>query len=327
MPRSGGSETVAAFGRDKQGFSALIAASSSMREVLRLASQVARTDATILIQGESGTGKEVLARALHEESHQKGGPFIKVDCAALPETLLENELFGHEKGAFTDAFAKKLGRLELAHEGTLFLDEVGGMSPPLQAKILRVLEERAFERVGGTETIRVDVRIIAATNRNLKEALRENRFREDLYFRLNVFPLRLPPLRRRREDISLLAKTFLAHYARKYEKAVRGLNQEAFGLLLRYPWPGNVRELEHTIERAVLLSEGPILGPEDLGLDLLAVGLEDSAEDEGMTLSELEREYIKRVLRKVRGHKGRAAKILGINRKTLLEKRKRYGLD
>lgn len=327
MPRSDSSETVAAFGKDRQGFSALMARSPSIREVLRLASQVAGTDATVLIYGESGTGKEVLARALHEESHRHDGPFIKVDCAALPETLLESELFGHEKGAFTDAFQKRLGRLELAHEGTLFLDAVGEMSLPLQAKVLRVLEERAFERVGGTETIRVDVRIIAATNRNLEEALRENRFREDLYFRLNVFPLRLPPLRRRREDIALLAKTFLAQYARKYEKGARELDQEALSLLLRYPWPGNVRELEHTIERAVLLSNGPIVRPEDLDLDLLAIGLGDGPEDEGMTLSELEREYIKRVLRRVRGHKGRAARILGINRKTLLEKRKRYGLD
>ncbi len=326
MPRSDSFEAGALFGKDRRGFSALMAKSPSMREVLRLASQVAGTDATVLIQGESGTGKEVLARALHEESHRRDGPFVKVDCAVLPETLLESELFGHEKGAFTDAVQKKLGRLELAHEGTLFLDEVGEMSPLLQAKILRVLEERVFERVGGTETIRVDVRIIAATNKNLEEALRENRFREDLYFRLNVFPLRLPPLRRRREDIPLLAEAFLAHYARKYGKAVREFDQEAINLLLRYPWPGNVRELEHTIERAVLLSEGPGLGPEDLDLDLLAVGVGDGAEDEGMTLSDLEREYIKRVLKKVRGHKGRAAKILGINRKTLLEKRKRYGL-
>jgi len=314
------------FGKDRRGFSALMAKSPSMREVLRLASQVAGTDATVLIQGESGTGKEVLARALHEESHRRDGPFVKVDCAALPETLLESELFGHERGAFTDAFQKKLGRLELAHEGTLFLDEVGEMSPLLQAKILRVLEERVFERVGGTETIKVDVRIIAATNKNLEEALRENRFREDLYFRLSVFPLRLPPLRRRREDIPLLAEAFLAHYARKYGKVVREFDREALDLLLRYPWPGNVRELEHTIERAVLLSEGPGLGPEDLDLDLLALGVGDGTEDEGMTLSDLEREYIKRVLKKVRGHKGRAAKILGINRKTLLEKRKRYGL-
>lgn len=310
-----------------EGFAALIAASPSIRELLRLACQVARTDATVLILGESGTGKDLLAKAIHEESPRKAGPFVKVDCTAIPEALLESELFGHEKGAFTDAVSQKPGRFELAQGGTLFLDEVGEMSLSLQAKLLRALEERAFERVGGTATIQVDTRIIAATNRSLEEALRQGRFREDLYFRLNVFPLHIPPLRRRWEDIPLLAKAFLAHYARKYGKGVDDLSPEALDLLLRYPWPGNVRELEHTIERAVILSEGPTLRPEDIGLDLLALGIADGSEEEGMTLRELEREYIRRVLKKVRGRKGRAAKILGINRKTLLEKRRRYGLD
>lgn len=309
------------------GFSALIVASPSMQELFGLAAQVAKTDATVLLLGESGTGKDLLARAIHEESNRKAGPFVKVDCAALPEALLESELFGYEKGAFTNAVTRKPGRLELAQGGTLFLDEVGEMSLPLQAKLLRTLEERAFERVGGTTTVTVDARFIAATNRNLEEALREGRFREDLYFRLNVFPLSVPPLRRRREDISPLAKVFLARYAKKYGKAVADLSPEALSLLRRYPWPGNVRELEHAIERAVILSERPILGPEDIGLDLLALGMGDGLEGEGMTLAELEREYISRVLKKVRGHKGRAAKILGINRKTLLEKRRRYGLD
>jgi len=310
-----------------EGFSALIVASHAMQDLLRLAAQVAKTDATVLVLGESGTGKDLLARAIHEESNRKAGPFVKVDCAALPEALLESELFGYEKGAFTDAVTRKPGRLELAQGGTLFLDEVGEMSLPLQAKLLRTLEERAFERVGGTTTVTVDARFIAATNRNLEEALREGRFREDLYFRLNVFPLSVPPLRRRREDISPLAKVFLARYAKKYGKAVADLSPEALGLLRRYPWPGNIRELEHAIERAVILSEGPILGPEDIGLDLLALGMRDGLEGEGMTLAELEREYIRRILKKVRGHKGRASKILGINRKTLLEKRRRYGLD
>lgn len=311
----------------EQGVAAFIAASPSIRELLRLACQVARTDATVLLLGESGTGKDLLARAIHEESPRKAGPFVKVDCAAIPEPLLESELFGYEKGAFTDAVRQKPGRLELAQGGTLFLDEVGELSLSLQAKLLRVLEERAFERVGGTAAIQVDVRIIAATNKNLEEALRQGRFREDLYFRLNVFPLHIPPLRRRGEDIPLLARVFLTRYARKYGKEVDDLSPEALNLLLRYPWPGNIRELEHTIERAVILSEGPIVRPDDINLDLLAFGTADGSEEGGMTLRELEREYIRRVLKKVRGHKGRAAKILGINRKTLLEKRRRYGLD
>ncbi len=298
-----------------------------MRAALRLATQVAPSDATVLILGESGTGKELIARAIHEGSPRRDGPFVKVDCTALPEGLLESELFGHEKGAFTDAAAEKPGRFELAHGGTLFLDEVGELPQSLQAKLLRVLQERAFERVGGTRTISVDVRILAATNRDLAKALKAGQFREDLYYRLNVVPVVIPPLRRRPEDILPLAAHFLQHFGVRYGKAIPGLSPEAAALLRRYAWPGNVRELEHVIERAVILWERGVLTPEELSVDLMAVAGDGMPDQELMTLEELEREYIRRVLRRVRGHKSRAARILGINRKTLLEKRKRYGID
>lgn len=308
-------------------FDAIVAEAPEMRAVLRIGAQVAPTDATVLILGESGTGKELIARAIHEASPRREGPFIKVDCAALPEGLLESELFGHEKGAFTDAAAEKPGRFELAHGGTLFLDEVGELPQSLQAKLLRVLQERAFERVGGTRTITVDVRILAATNRDLAKALKANQFREDLYYRLNVVPVVVPPLRRRPEDILPLAAHFLQHFGARYGKAVPEIGPEAAALLRRYPWPGNVRELEHVIERAVILWEKGPLTPEELAVNLMAVASDGAPDEELMTLEELEREYIRRVLRRVRGHKSRAARILGINRKTLLEKRKRYGLE
>jgi transcriptional regulator with PAS, ATPase and Fis domain len=309
------------------GFETIVAEAPEMRAALRLATQVAVTDATVLILGESGTGKELVARAIHEGSARRGGPFVKVDCAALPEGLLESELFGHEKGAFTDAAAEKPGRFELAHGGTLFLDEVGELPQSLQAKLLRVLQERAFERVGGTRTISVDVRILAATNRDLAKALKGGQFREDLYYRLNVVPILVPPLRRRPEDILPLAAHFLQRFGARYGKVVPGLSPEAAALLRRYSWPGNVRELEHAIERAVILWERGVIRPEELAVDLMAVASDGLPDQELMTLEELEREYIRRVLRRVRGHKSRAARILGINRKTLLEKRKRYGLE
>ena len=309
------------------GFETLVAEAPEMRAALRLATQVAVTDATVLILGESGTGKELIARAIHAGSARRDGPFVKVDCTALPEGLLESELFGHEKGAFTDASAEKPGRFELAHGGTLFLDEVGELPQSLQAKLLRVLQERAFERVGGTRTISVDVRILAATNRDLAKALKGGQFREDLYYRLNVVPILVPPLRRRPEDILPLAAHFLQRFGARYGKVVPGLSPEAAALLRRYSWPGNVRELEHAIERAVILWERGEIRPEELAVDLMAVASDGLPDQELMTLEELEREYIRRVLRRVRGHKSQAARILGINRKTLLEKRKRYGLE
>jgi len=314
-------------GGGRVGFEAIVAEAPEMRAALRLAAQVAPSDATVLILGESGTGKELIARAIHEESKRREGPFVKVDCTALPEGLLESELFGHEKGAFTDAVAEKPGRFELAHGGTLFLDEVAELPQSLQAKLLRVLQERAFERVGGNRTISVDVRILAATNRDLAKALKASQFREDLYYRLNVVPVVVPPLRRRPEDILPLAAHFLQHFGTRYGKAVPGLSPEAATLLRRHPWPGNVRELEHVIERAVILWERGPIRPEELTVDLMAVASDGVPDQELLTLEELEREYIRRVLRRVRGHKSRAARILGINRKTLLEKRKRYGLE
>ena len=314
-------------GGERVGFETIVAEAPEMQAALRLATQVAPSDATVLILGESGTGKELIARAIHEGSLRRDGPFVKVDCTALPEGLLESELFGHEKGAFTDAAAEKQGRFELAHGGTLFLDEVGELPQSLQAKLLRVLQERAFERVGGTRTISVDVRILAATNRDLAKALKAGQFREDLYYRLNVVPVVIPPLRRRPEDILPLAAHFLQHFGARYGKAIPGLSPEAAALLRRYAWPGNVRELEHVIERAVILWERGVLTPEELSVDLMAVAGDGMPDQELMTLEELEREYIRRVLRRVRGHKSRAARILGINRKTLLEKRKRYGIE
>jgi len=308
-------------------FDAIIGQSPEMRNALRTAQQVASTDATVLLLGESGTGKELFAQAIHAASPRRDSPFIKVDCTALPEGLLESELFGHEKGAFTDATEEKPGRFELSHGGTIFLDSVGEMSWTLQAKLLRVLQDRTFERVGGTRTLQVDVRIIAATNQDLAKALREHRFREDLYYRLNVVTIAIPPLRRRHGDIPLLVTHFLKRYAERYGKAVPGFHPNALRLLEQYPWPGNVRELEHLIERAVLLWERGLIGSEDLNLDMTAIGMDTPLDGKEMTLEELEREYIRRVLRKVRGHKGKAAQILGINRKTLWEKRKRYQLD
>ncbi len=307
-------------------WSAIVARSPEMQAVVGLARRVAPTNATILLLGETGTGKNLLARAIHHESPRRTAPYVKVDCAALPETLLESELFGHEKDAFTDAGGRKAGRFELANGGTIFLDEVAELGLGVQAKLLRVLQERTFERVGGTETIHLDVRILAATNRNLEEALKQNRLREDLYFRLNVVPIRVPPLRERRKDIPHMARRFAAHFGAEHKRALEGLTDEALDLLQRYPWPGNVRELEHAVERAVLLADGPTLRPEHFTLDLVAAAA-TAPDDALLTLEELEREYIRQVLWKVRGHKGRAARVLGINRKTLLEKRKRYGLS
>jgi DNA-binding NtrC family response regulator len=297
-----------------------------MRETVGLAARIAGTEASVLILGESGTGKEVLARAIHQASPRRAARLVKVDCAALPESLLESELFGHERGAFTDAVAEKPGRLELAPGGTLFLDEIGAMGLAVQAKLLRFLQERRFERVGGTTTIAVDVRVIAATNLDLETARRENRFREDLFYRLCVVPIRIPPLRRRPEDILPLAEAILRACGARYHREPPKPTAEAQDLLRRYPWPGNVRELEHVLERAMILAEGETIGVEDLDVDLVAAAATPGPDGSEMTLAELEREYIRRILRKTRHHTGRAAAVLGINRKTLWEKRRRYGL-
>jgi Nif-specific regulatory protein len=252
--------------RDENRFDNLLGVSGPMRSLFKTIAQVAPSRATVLLTGESGTGKERVAQAIHESSNRREGPFVKLHCAALAETLLESELFGHEKGAFTGAAVRREGRFKLAHGGTLFLDEISEISPAIQVKLLRVLQEREFERVGGNETLKVDVRIIAATNRDLAQLVREGRFREDLYYRLNVVALRLPPLRERREDIPLLADFFLQRFARDAGKKLRGFSPDALAALTAYPWPGNVRELENAVERAVVLAREGLVEREHFSL-------------------------------------------------------------
>jgi len=307
--------------------SSIIARSAEMREILDSIALIAPTDATVLILGESGTGKELVANLIHERSLRASQPLVKLNCAALTETLLESELFGHERGAFTGAIARKEGRFELADGGSLFLDEIMEMSSVTQAKLLRVLQEQEFERVGGTQTINVDVRIIAATNKNLGEEVEAGHFREDLYYRLNVVPIQLPPLRERREDIPVLAEHFLKHYAAKNHRAVRQILPEALDLLMRYNWPGNIRELENAIERGVIIAQGELLTPNELPIALRQNT--QSTHDTANTgsLKDMEREHISRTLAQVGGNRTQAAKILGITRKTLQNKIKEYGLN
>jgi two-component system, NtrC family, response regulator AtoC len=296
-------------------------AMNAVEEALR---KVARTDATVLLLGESGVGKEVAARAVHAWSERASGPFVAVNCAALAETLLESELFGHEKGAFTGAVARRRGRIELAEGGTFFLDEIAELRPELQAKLLRVLEERSFERLGGTQTIPANVRWIAATNRDLRAMLQEGRFREDLYHRLAVFPVRLPPLRERRGDILPLAEALLARIGRDLARRPAALGPAARERLLAAPWPGNVRELANALERAVILSGGDTLGPEHVILE--AAGTAPAA-GAPQTLAELERDAIARALAAAGGNRKDAAERLGIGLRTLYDKLKRYRLE
>src|SRR5262245_14215938 len=297
----------------------IIGESPALREVLRQVEIVAPTDATVLLQGETGTGKERLAHAVHQRSIRRNHPFVTVNCAAMPAGLLESELFGHERGAFTGAIAQKLGRFELAHQGTLFLDEVGDIPVELQPKLLRVLQEQAFERLGSTRTRRVDVRLVAATNQELAQLVDAGHFRADLYYRLNVFPIAVPPLRQRPEDIPLLVGHFVRHYAQQLRKRIDTIPTEALDALTHYAWPGNVRELQNVVERAVILSPGPVLR---LALDELP----RRQPPEGSlapvrTLEEVEREHILRVLRETHGVIGGphgAATRLGLRRTTLL---------
>lgn len=313
-------------------FQGIVGKSPPMQEVFELIEVVTQNTATVLIIGESGTGKELVANAIHHRSPRKDGPFIKVNCAALPETLLESELFGHEKGAFTGAIRQRKGRFELADGGTLFLDEVGEIPLSLQVKLLRVLQEREFERLGGAETLKVDVRIICATKRDLTEGVKKGTFREDLYYRLNVIPIYLPPLRKRKEDIPLLVDHFLRLYSQKMGRAEKGISEEALGLLMNYDYPGNVRELENAIERAVALGKGEAIGPSDLPITLReGKGLPPPPSSlPGRTLVEALQEYekacIMEALRRAGGMKGKAAELLGISRKTLWEKVNLYGL-
>ncbi|MDA8124204.1 MAG: sigma-54 dependent transcriptional regulator [Deltaproteobacteria bacterium] len=316
---------------DRFDFSRIIGRSAPMKALLETLAMVAPTDATVLIMGESGTGKEVVANAIHHNSPRAPQPFIKVSCAALPETLLESELFGHEKGAFTGAVARREGRFQMAHGGTIFLDEVGEMSQATQTKLLRVLQEREFEPLGGARTIQVDIRVIAATNRDLEAQVKKGRFREDLYYRLNVVPLTVPPLRERREDIPLLADHFLSLFREKNRKTIKALSGKALDLLVRYDWPGNVRELENCIERAVILARDEVVLPADLPSQVFMQPQEPGGTAlslaYGTTLDEMEKALIVKTLGETGGNRTRTAEILGINRRTLQNKLKQYALD
>jgi Nif-specific regulatory protein len=314
--------------QERYDFSHLIGTSGPMRDVMRQVSQVAATGTTVLIRGESGTGKELIAHALHYNSPCAGGPFVKVNCAALPETLMESELFGHERGAFTGALSRKKGRFELAHGGTIFLDEIAELSPATQAKLLRVLQEREFERVGGAESVRVDVRVIAATNRDLEVAITERGFREDLYYRLNVFPIFLPPLRERKTDILLLADHFVEKYARAARKNVLRLTTPAIDMLLRYHWPGNVRELENVIERAVVVCDGPAIHGRHLPPSLQTP--EESGEPAGPLKSAVERlesDMLQDALKTTRGSVTEATRLLQSTERIIRYKLRKYGID
>jgi len=308
-------------------FENLIGRNARMQEIYDLVARIGDNNATVLLNGESGTGKEVLARAIHQQSNRSQRPFVAVNCAAIPAELLESELFGHERGAFTGAIATKVGKFELATGGTLFLDEIGHMRLDLQAKILRALQEREIERVGGTRTIKIDVRVLAATNRDLKKAIEDGTFREDLYYRLNVVPITLPDLKDRQEDIPLLANHFVQKFAPESNPAVREISKEAMAILMSHTWPGNVRELENVIERAVTLGRGPAVEPRDLpphlagGTNPLERALSKEA-----TLEDLEKDYIAMILRRTKGHQIRAASILGIDRRTLYRKIRRFSL-
>ena len=316
---------------DRFDFSNIIGHGAAMKTLFDTMALVAPSEATVLIFGESGTGKELIADAIHQNSSRRDQPFIKVNCAALPETLLESELFGHEKGSFTGAVARKQGRFQLAHKSSIFLDEVAEMAPTTQAKILRVLQEREFEPLGGNQTIQVDTRVIAATNKNLEEEIKTGRFREDLYYRLNVVNLEVPPLRERREDISLLADFFLKRYTEKNKRIIKGFTPRAMDLLMRYEWPGNVRELENVVERAVILARGEMVTPAEFPDILLQLDPEIKATyvnlSPGRTLKDVEKDMIIRTLEETGGNRTHAAKILGISRRTLQLKLKEYGIN
>jgi formate hydrogenlyase transcriptional activator len=322
---------VARFGpadqdRNPRKFEQIIGNSHALESVLEQVERVAPTDSTVLIQGETGTGKELIARAIHSLSVRCGRPFIKLNCAAIPFDLLESELFGHERGAFTGAIAQKVGRFELADKGTLFLDEVGDIPPGLQPKLLRVLQEQEFERLGSTRTHQVDVRLVAATNRNLADMVKRSEFRSDLYYRLNVFPLPLPPLRGRREDIPALVEHFVEIYARRMGRQIEHIPPETMSALISYQWPGNIRELQNFIERSVILTSGNILHPP-------LASLKSAAEAESLgaiTLEDAERDHIRRTLDQTRwvvaGPNGAAAR-LGIKRSTLYFRMQKLGIS
>jgi two-component system, NtrC family, response regulator AtoC len=326
LERRGFIDTAARVERTATSAPELAHGDPAMQPVVEAIGRVAKTAATVLLLGESGTGKEVAAHTIHRLSDRHERPFMAVNCAALTDTLLESELFGHEKGAFTGAGERRRGRIELAHGGTFFLDEVGEAKPDLQAKLLRVIQERRFERVGGTRTIEVDVRWIAATNRDLRKMIEEGRFREDLYHRLAVFPIRMPPLRERPADILPIARTLLQRICTDLKRKPLGLAPDAERKLVGFRWPGNVRELANTLERAAIMADGDKIVADNLWLD--AVGARgDGAPDPVKPLAELEREAIVRALQAVEGNRRKAAELLGIGERTLYDKLKRMGLD
>ncbi|HWR38167.1 MAG TPA: sigma 54-interacting transcriptional regulator [Patescibacteria group bacterium] len=311
--------------------------SPKMKELCKNIAKLAQSNATVLITGESGSGKELIASTIHYNSARKHGPFVKINCGALPENLLESELFGHEKGSFTGAIARRTGRFEQANSGTLFLDEIGEFSLNLQVKLLRVIQEREFERVGGNETIRTDIRVMAATNRNLEEMVARGTFREDLYYRLNVVSLYAPPLRERKPDIHLLADYFLQKYSLENQKEILGYDHDAYELLRQYDWPGNVREMKNVIERAVIMNTGNIIFAEDLPEKLTERGnaakrfIPEAPAAGGVTLKEMmknvERQFIREVLENYRGNTAKAARELGISRRSLQYKIQEYQLE
>ncbi len=309
--------------REQGSFGRFVGNSPSIRAVYRVVEQAAPTSASVLIWGESGTGKELAAQTIHELSPRASFPFVAINCAAIPETLLESEIFGHEKGAFTGAHDRRTGVFELAHRGTLFLDEIAEMQPATQVKLLRVLQERSFRRLGGRQEQTVDVRVIAATNQNPTEAVRNGKLREDLYYRLNVFAIEIPPLRERREDVPLLIQRFLNEFNATNEKAVRGVDQEAMQILEQYPWPGNIRELRNVIERATILTDTEFIGTRNLPPLLVTRGeetLPTMTLTPGTTVDEAERRLILLTLDHMHNNKTRAAEVLGISLKTLHNK-------
>jgi Nif-specific regulatory protein len=343
--------------KSRYDFNNVIGLNREVQEAYLMAARVADSNASVLILGETGTGKEFLARAIHYQSSRAEGPFIKVNCAALPESLLESELFGHEKGAFTNAISRRTGRFEMADGGTLFLDEIGDISMPTQVKLLRVLQEKEFERVGGSETIRVNVRIVAATNRDLEAAMRDGEFREDLFYRLNVITIHLPPLRERPDDIPRLVQHFIEKYSQETGKRIQGISPEAMTMLKRHSWRGNIRELENSIERAVILTNDPVIEPGDLLLKTGGNGISSPEKDvekspvtvapseeiqksagariaegsapelpPGLSLREIERRHIEATLASCDWNQSKAATILGIDRKTLRTKIRDYGI-
>jgi DNA-binding NtrC family response regulator len=321
-------------------FEGLVGVSPAMKKLYKLINRVAQSDVTVLITGESGTGKELVAQAIHRRSNRRDKPFVPINCGAIPEELLESEFFGHEKGAFSGAIRTKIGRFELANGGTIFLDEIGEMKLPLQVKLLRFLQEHKFERVGGLKTIEVDVRVIAATNKDLWKAVQEGSFREDLFYRLNVVPLYVPPLRERKEDIPLLVENFLERYASISEDGggKKKVTPEVMECFMEYSWPGNVRELENIIKRLIILSDGNEITVKDLPerlrpskkeklLDSSFAKLPETGLDLKKMLEDLERKFIQQALERTGGVKSQAAKLLGLNRTTLIEKMKKLGMD